>query len=59
VIGHLKADHRMDRNYLKGRKGDRAIAVLAAAGYSFSLLLRWLEELLRALLLLVVWAVLA
>jgi transposase, IS5 family len=57
VIGHLKADHRMDRNYLKGRKGDRANAVLAAAGYNFSLLLRWLEGLLRALLLLVVWRV--
>jgi transposase, IS5 family len=57
VIGHLKADHRMDRNYLKGRDGDRANAVLAAAGYNFSLLLRWLEGLLRALLLLVVWRV--
>jgi transposase, IS5 family len=55
VIGHLKADHRMDRNYLKGREGDRANAVLAAAGYNFSLLLRWLEEFLRALFLLVVW----
>jgi IS5 family transposase len=50
VIGHLKSDHRMDRNYLKGRAGDRANAVLAAAGYNFALLLRWLEELLRALL---------
>jgi IS5 family transposase len=39
VIGHLKSDHRMDRNYLKGRDGDRANAVLAAAGYNFSLLL--------------------
>jgi IS5 family transposase len=48
VIGHLKAEHRMDRNYLKGREGDRANAVLAAAGYNFSLLLRWLEVLLRA-----------
>ena len=50
VIGHVKAEHRMDRNYLKGRAGDRANAVLAAAGYNFSLLLRWLEVLLRALL---------
>jgi hypothetical protein len=33
VIGHLKADHRMDRNYLKGREGDRANA---AAGYNFA-----------------------
>ncbi len=51
VIGHLKAEHRMDRNYLKGRDGDRSNAVLAAAGYNFGLLLRWLAELLRALIL--------
>jgi transposase, IS5 family len=53
VIGHIKAEHRMDRNYLKGRDGDRINAVLAAAGYTgynFSLLLRWLAELLRALI---------
>ena len=49
VIGHVKAEHRMDRNYLKGRDGDRANAVLAAAGYNFSLLIRWFEALLRAL----------
>jgi IS5 family transposase len=48
VIGHLKAGHRLDRNYLKGRAGDRANAVLAAAGYNFSLLLRWLARLFRA-----------
>ena len=33
----------MERNYLKGREGDRINAVLAAAGYNFSQLLRWLE----------------
>jgi IS5 family transposase len=49
MIGHLKAEHRMGRNYLKGHEGDRANALLAAAGYNFSLLLRWLAELLRAL----------
>jgi IS5 family transposase len=48
VIGHLKAEHRMDRNYLKGRDGDRINAVLAAAGFNFHLLIRWLERLLRA-----------
>jgi IS5 family transposase len=48
VIGHVKAEHRMDRNFLKGRQGDRINAVLAAAGFNFSLLLRWLAELLRA-----------
>jgi hypothetical protein len=39
-------------HYLKGRDGDRINAVLAAAGYNFSLLHRWFEEFLRALLLL-------
>jgi len=48
IIGHLKAEHRMDRNYLKGRDGDRINAVLAAAGFNFHLLLRWLERLLLA-----------
>jgi len=50
VIGHLKAEHRMERNHLKGREGDRINAVLAAAGFNFGLLLRWLAELLRALI---------
>ena len=38
VIGHLKADHRMARCWLKGAKGDALNAVLAAAGFN----LRWL-----------------
>ena len=50
VIGHTKAEHRMGRNYLKGRDGDRINAVLAGTGYNFALLLRWLAGLLRALL---------
>ena len=41
----------LDRNHLKGREGDRINAVLAAAGYNFGVLLRWLAELLRALIL--------
>jgi transposase, IS5 family len=40
VIGHLKDYHRMDRNFLAGRKGDAANAVLAAVGCNFSLLLK-------------------
>ena len=31
----------MRRNHLKGRDGDRINAVLAAANYNLSLLLRW------------------
>lgn len=42
VIGHLKSDHRMDHNYLKGRTGDTANAILAAVGYNFSRLLAWI-----------------
>src|ERR1700684_4362905 len=50
VIGHLKAEHRMDRNYLAHRAGDAANAVLAAAGYNFRLLIRWLRLLLLQIL---------
>ena len=50
IIGHLKAEHRMDRNYLKKRLGDRINAVLAVAGYNFGLLLRWLADLLRVII---------
>ncbi|WP_374900894.1 transposase, partial [Brucella endophytica] len=46
VIGHIKAEHRMDRNYLAGKQGDAINAVLAAAGYNFSLLVKWLKSLL-------------
>jgi len=53
VIGHVKGEHRMGRNYLKGRDGDRMNAVLAAAGYNFHLLRRWLETLFCALLLII------
>jgi transposase, IS5 family len=59
VIGHLKEDHRMGRNYLRGRDGDRINAILAAAGYNFRLLLRWFRRLLRSLLLILARAVLA
>ena len=50
VIGHLKAEHRMDRNYLAHRSGDAANAILAAAGYNFRLLIRWLRFLLSPIL---------
>jgi transposase, IS5 family len=50
VIGHIKNEHRMDRNYLAHRSGDANNAVLAAAGYNFSLLITWLRFLLRLVL---------
>src|SRR5271170_5101941 len=50
IIGHAKAEHRMDRNYLAGTHGDAANAVLAAARYNFRRLLEWLALLLSAIL---------
>jgi IS5 family transposase len=44
IIGHLKADHRMDRCYLKGEQGDRLNAVLCAAGYNIKWLLRMIAR---------------
>jgi hypothetical protein len=34
VIGHLKTDGHLARNYLKGRLGDRVNAIFSAAGYN-------------------------
>jgi transposase, IS5 family len=50
VIGHLKNEHRMDRNYLAGRNGDANNAILAAVGYNFRRLIRWLTLLLAILM---------
>jgi IS5 family transposase len=50
VIGHMKNEHRMDRNYLAHSQGDAINPVLAAAGYNFRLLLTWLRLLLRLFL---------
>ena len=55
VIGHLKSDHRMERNRLKGRVGDQLNAVLSACGFNLRKLLRafscleWWEGLRRLL----------
>ena len=50
VIGHAKAEHRMGRNYLLHARGDVINAVLAAAGYNFRRLLKWLALLLSMIL---------
>jgi IS5 family transposase len=48
-IGHLKSDHRMHRNHLKGTQGDAINVVLAAAGYNLAKLLAWIAWLCRIL----------
>jgi IS5 family transposase len=54
VIGHLKSEHRMGRNYLWHRQGDATNAVLAAVGYNFRRLIRWISLLLSQILALLV-----
>lgn len=49
VIGHLKNGHRMDRNRLAHRQGDAINPILAAAGYNFRLILKWIRLLLSLL----------
>ncbi len=43
VIGHLKNDGRLDRNYLKGVAGDAMNALLVGAGHNLRLILRKLR----------------
>jgi IS5 family transposase len=40
VIGHMKSDGHLDRNYLKGRHGDHTNAVLSAVGLNLRLQVR-------------------
>src|SRR5271170_3016423 len=50
VIGHMKNEHRLGRNYLAHQAGDAANAILAAAGSNFRRLLAWLALLLLEIL---------
>lgn len=45
VIGHLKSDHRLDRNYLKGFEGDQINVLMAAAAFNFR---KWMRLFLLA-----------
>jgi len=44
IIGHIKADHRMDRCHLKGSQGDALHVLLFAAGYNIRWLLRMIAK---------------
>ena len=50
TIGHLKSDHRLDRNHLRGTLGDSINAILSAAAMNFGKLLRFLFTFLFPLL---------
>ena len=44
VIGHIKHDHRMLRNYLKGVIGDQLNTILAGTGYNLKKMLNRIKE---------------
>jgi transposase, IS5 family len=50
VIGHMKSDGRLDRNFLAGTRGDAINALLSGAGYDIRLILNHFKGFLRALL---------
>ena len=39
IIGHLKADGRLGRNFLKGTQGDQMNVLLSCAGHNLRLIL--------------------
>jgi IS5 family transposase len=56
TIGHLKADHRMDRCWLRGQLGDALHTVLCATGFNLRWLLRAMVRLgLKAVFLRSLW----
>lgn len=50
IIGHMKEDGHLGRNFLWGRHGDQNNAVLSAIGHNLRLVLRWLRNLLCLIL---------
>lgn len=44
VIGHIKHDHRMLRNYLKGVLGDQLNTILAGTGFNLKKMLNRIKE---------------
>ena len=49
LIGHMKNDGLLDRNWLKGKAGDAMHVVLCAAGQNLRLILRAIEAFFCAL----------
>ena len=50
VIGHCKADHRLERNFYKGLLGDAINVMLAAAAFNIKRAMRFLLCLIRTMI---------
>jgi len=44
VIGHIKHEHRMLRNFLKGANGDMMNTILAGTGFNFKKMLNRIKK---------------
>lgn len=44
IIGHLKHDHRLNRNYLLGKLGDKINAILAGCGFNLRKILNCIND---------------
>jgi len=49
-IGHLKGEHRLDRNYLKGKNGDLLNVVFSSCGYNLRMIYRRIASIFFVLL---------
>ncbi|PLX49058.1 MAG: IS5/IS1182 family transposase [Desulfobulbaceae bacterium] len=56
IIGHMKADGKLKRNWLKGVLGDKINALLCGAGHNIRIILRKLRELLSLFLFLALFS---
>ena len=55
VIGHLKADHRLSRNYYKGIFGDNINVMLSAAAFNFKRMINIWKQAFLAFLKRILW----
>jgi len=44
IIGHMKSEHRLERNRLKGTLGNAINALLSAAAMNFGKLIKWVGQ---------------
>lgn len=44
IIGHLKTEHRLGRNFLKGKLGDKINAILAGCAFNLKKIIRNFQE---------------
>lgn len=49
IIGHLKSDYRLMRNFLKGQAGDSINLMMAAAAFNFKKWMRQIQDILLAI----------